>query len=620
MLLCRIRSRPRSDAFAWSFSCLLVLFLGLCSSCSEEPDTTAPQVRITVPVAGVVLSGITSIQVSARDEGGIDRVEIYVDESERIAVDSEAPYGTAWEVHHWADGFAHTITAHAYDHAGNRGESPAVTVTIPTSAQVTPLLLAPDIGQYVHPDSMDISWLAFPNAVEYTIQISRTESFAEPEFATTSTSTSVHAVFAFRGRCYWRVKASTPDKGDTDWSRVRDFHNLHVFTHHLVRQENQFGYTACPITDGGYVVAGGPEFPQRGSAWLMKVDGAGTPSWSQEYAWGNRNLITHIIETDDGMALFGYTSHEEFGDLDIWFILADDAGNELWSSRYGGAADDWCSSAIRSADGGYILAGTTGISGEDAENVLVAKLDEGGDQVWSRTFGGSESDFGNCIVPTNDGGYAVVGGTMSNSLGNGSAWLIRFSANNAVLWTSVLGSRTYCWGVGAAALADGGFVITGHASDTDEWTTNDIFLIRTDNTGQVLWESSLGRPGWDWAKSVCVWNDGGFGLVGGIKKQSSDYDLLLVHTDEDGNEIFRRSLGGAGYDCGRTVIPVPGDGYLISGTFTDPEDGTGADIWILHVDDFGNMSYDASGKQAAHAVLRGTAAGPGSFRTTDVRY
>ncbi|HVE85548.1 MAG TPA: Ig-like domain-containing protein, partial [Myxococcales bacterium] len=92
------------------------------------PDTTPPTVSITAPTAGSTVSGTVTISASASDNVGVSRVEFYVDGG-LLSSDTTSPYSASWNTAAASNG-AHTLTAKAFDAAGNNTTSAAVGVTV----------------------------------------------------------------------------------------------------------------------------------------------------------------------------------------------------------------------------------------------------------------------------------------------------------------------------------------------------------------------------------------------------------------------------------------------------------------------------------------------------------
>ncbi|MHA1227176.1 MAG: Ig-like domain-containing protein [Candidatus Hodarchaeales archaeon] len=94
------------------------------------PDTTAPTVSITSPTDGSTVSGTVTVEASASDDVGVDRVEFFIDGTYK-ATDTSAPYTYSWDTTAETDG-AHTVKAVAYDAAGNN-DYDQISVTVDNS-------------------------------------------------------------------------------------------------------------------------------------------------------------------------------------------------------------------------------------------------------------------------------------------------------------------------------------------------------------------------------------------------------------------------------------------------------------------------------------------------------
>jgi len=80
-----------------------------------------------------------------------------------------------------------------------------------------------------------------------------------------------------------------------------------------------------------------------------------------------------------------------------------------WNKTFGGRYDDDAYSLIQISDSGYTIAGYTSSKGVGGYDVWVIKLDNKGNMVWDRTYGGSGGEGVYSLIQTSDGGYAVAG-------------------------------------------------------------------------------------------------------------------------------------------------------------------------------------------------------------------
>ena len=149
-------------------------------------------------------------------------------------------------------------------------------------------------------------------------------------------------------------------------------------------------------------------------------------TWNRTYGGSGYDIATSLIQTTDGgYAVAGITQSKGAGGEDFWVIKLDEQGNKVWDRTYGGGGNDIATSLIQTTDGGYAIAGGTNSKGAGNGDFLVIKLDEQGNKIWDRTYGGGDTDWANSLIQTTDGGYAVAGGTESKGAGGNDFWVIK---------------------------------------------------------------------------------------------------------------------------------------------------------------------------------------------------
>ncbi|MCX5992121.1 MAG: fibronectin type III domain-containing protein [Chloroflexi bacterium] len=185
-------------------------------------------------------------------------------------------------------------------------------------------------------------------------------------------------------------------------------------------------YSVQQTTDGGYVMAGWALSAIDGQrdALLIKTDAEGNESWTRTFGSHFREEGYSVQQTTDGgYIIAGWAS-------DAWLIKTDAEGNESWTRAFGGANWDNLSSVQQTGDGGYIMVGYTCSYGAGDADVWLIKTDPEGNESWSKTLGGPESDGPGCVQQTSDGGYIVAGITDSCGDIQGDAWLVKVSSES----------------------------------------------------------------------------------------------------------------------------------------------------------------------------------------------
>jgi uncharacterized repeat protein (TIGR01451 family) len=210
-------------------------------------------------------------------------------------------------------------------------------------------------------------------------------------------------------------------------------------------------------TDGGYIVAGysqsidGDVTGNNGGQdfWVVKLDATGNITW-QKALGGSGNEVAYSIQqtTDGGYIVAGHSSSND-GDVtgnnggnDNWVVKLDATGNITWQKSLGGTGIDEAESIQQTADGGYIVAGTSDSNDGDvtgnngAQDFWVVNLDASGNIIWQKSLGGSGFDVANSIQQTTNGGYILAGYSQSNDgdvTGNNGVedyWVIKLVISN----------------------------------------------------------------------------------------------------------------------------------------------------------------------------------------------
>ena len=274
----------------------------------------------------------------------------------------------------------------------------------------------------------------------------------------------------------------------------------------------------------------------------------------------------------------------------LWAMpLAGQAPNMLWTRTYGGSDNDWGYSVQQTSDGGFTVAGSTESFGAGAEDVWLIHTDATGDTLWTRTYGGSDYDFGKSGQPTSDGGFIVTGYNRSFSGGECDLWLIRTDAKGDTLWTRTYGGSGGEAGWSVQQTSDGGFIVAGYTSSYGAGG-DDVRLIRTDSLGGTLWARTYGGIAGDVGYSVQQISDSGFIVAGETQSfGAGGGDVWLIRTDATGDTLWTQTYGGSDYDGGYSVQQTYDDGFIVAGM--TQSFGTGsADVWLIKTDSLGNTA------------------------------
>jgi hypothetical protein len=104
--------------------------------------------------------------------------------------------------------------------------------------------------------------------------------------------------------------------------------------------------------------------------------------------------------------------------------------------------------------------------------------------VWDRTYGGWRFDSASSIVALADGGLAVAGMTKSKGAGKRDMWVLRLDEAGNVLWDHTYGGAHEDRATSIVALADGGFAVAGY-TESKGAGNRDMWVLRLDEAGNV---------------------------------------------------------------------------------------------------------------------------------------
>ncbi len=322
---------------------------------------------------------------------------------------------------------------------------------------------------------------------------------------------------------FWLVKADF--RGSEEWNKTFGGTNQDMV------------WAGQQTIDDGYILAG--ETYSRGAGLndflLVKTDFGGNEEWNKTFGGTSWDKAWAVQQTTDGgYILVGLTGMpcpvprtgeqiaagdyilardmKSYGTVfgDAWVVKTDSEGNELWNKTFGGAANDWMRSVQQTVDGGYIIAGLYGANSGD---FWLVKIDSNGTELWSKTFGGPERDEARSVQQTTDGGYILTGCTFSYGAGDGDFWLIKTDPYGNEQWNKTFGGLNRDGGNCVEQTSSGDYIITGETGSYGAGS-EDVWLIKTDFTGNEQWNKTFGGPELDEAFSVQQTADGGYVLAG----------------------------------------------------------------------------------------------------------
>jgi len=394
-----------------------------------------------------------------------------------------------------------------------------------------------------------------------------------------------------------------------------------------------------------------------------------TAAFSQSWLWaksagGSDRDMGYNITTDATGNVFVTGSFESssvtFGtttltnahadSADIFLVKYDPSGNVLWAKSAGGSASDIGNSVTTDATGnvfvtGYfksstITFGTYTLTNSGDGDIFLVKYDPSGNVLWAKSAGGSASDLGNSVTTDATGNVFITGYFESSSITFGTytltnasggyeeIFLVKYDPSGNVLWAKSADGTNEDWGNWGTSVttdASGNVFVTGYFTSSSitfgTYTlTNayggyeEIFLVKYDPSGNVLWAKSGGGTNEDWGTSVTTDASGNVFVTGWFMSSSITFgiytlinsgnrNIFLVKYDPNGNVLWAKSAGGTDYDAGGSVTTdasgnvfvtgVFGSSPMTFGTYTLTKVG-GSDIFLVKYDPNGNVLWAKS--------------------------
>ncbi len=347
----------------------------------------------------------------------------------------------------------------------------------------------------------------------------------------------------------------------------------HIIWHKLIGGNGYDGAMSIRQTaDGGYIFAGSSDSTDGSFAglghgnkdgWVVKLNPDRSIKWQVMLGGSQNEELISIRETPerDGYIVAGYTTSNDIpgagsysGSTDMYVAKLGQTGNIIWQKVIGGDKYDFASSAIPASDGGYIVAGYSesrfiGFAANHGyTDIVMVKLDDSGNVVWLKFLGGIQGEataFDNVIQPTSDG-YILIAQSLSSASddikgythGSGDIWVVKTDNNGNIIWENLLGGTGYDDGTAIRQTTDGSFILVGRTQSDNSGDVGqnnggfDIWAAKLDSQGKLLWQDALGGSGNEQCTAIQPTADDGF-ILAALTKSTASGNIGTNHGYED---------------------------------------------------------------------------------------
>lgn len=404
-------------------------------------------------------------------------------------------------------------------------------------------------------------------------------------------------------------------------------------------EDNDVLYSVVQTLDGGYILGGESESNISGDKtenavgytdyWVVKIDASGNVEWEKTIGGLGHERLRSVFQASNGDYIIGGYSNSNIGgdktedsngQSDYWVLRLDTFGNIIWQNTIGGNWSEELTSIIPTEDGGILIGGSSSsdISGDKTESsrggpdYWIVKLNGEGEVQWDKTIGGFRDDILESIAQTADGGF-ILGGTSEsdisgdkteNSKGGYDYWVVKTDALGNIEWQKTIGGDDVDELHAIAQNVDGGYILAGDSisnSSGDKSEDNigysDYWIVRLDQSGNIMWENTIGALSQNEVSSVIQTNDEGFlvggwsgGDISGDKTENSrgGFDYWILKLYPSGQIEWQKTIGGGSPDLVRDVNQTSDGGFILAGhshsniSGDKTEDSKGlADFWVV---------------------------------------
>ena len=251
-------------------------------------------------------------------------------------------------------------------------------------------------------------------------------------------------------------------------------------------------------------------------------------------------------------------------------IKTDGSGNQLWKSSFTFGNYTSSNTVRETGDGGFIVCGAE----YNGNNSFILKTDASGNEAWRKTFSGIV-EF-NQINNTSDGGFIICGSIKTSSSTPSDIYIVRTNTSGDTLWTKTYGDTADNTAKSIKETSSGNFILCGY--NTNPGASGYAKLLNAN--GDLIWHSDFSSLNIQALDYVTITNDNQFIAVG-RESFGSTSKAYLQKIDANGNNLWLKQFSPRGYNAFWEVQQTSDNGYVIAGY-------TFGDAYIVKTDASGN--------------------------------
>ncbi|MBN2381790.1 hypothetical protein JXQ70_02820 [bacterium] len=318
-------------------------------------------------------------------------------------------------------------------------------------------------------------------------------------------------------------------------------------------------YKVVPAQDGGYLAAA----TRTNDLWTMKMDPEHAHEWELLIGGAGIETMNDLVRVrTGGYLIVGTTTSTGQGAQDGWLVRVDEQGLVSWQKSIGTVDEDSLTAVQQTDDDGFIAAGSSN------DDIWLVKLTADGSLSWQYLYGGTSTESVGYVRQTWDEGYIVAGTTSSYGAGAEDVFVLRLDSTGSVIWSKTYGGQYEDQANDIIETPDNGFLIAGlsFSYGPDSPTFSNCWIVKTDYRGQISWQNIIGGDDNDTATALALSEHGGFIMVGSTGQADNTLDFFVVKYSDLGEIEWQKTYGDGSADDGATsVLALIDSGYFLGG-------------------------------------------------------
>ena len=340
-------------------------------------------------------------------------------------------------------------------------------------------------------------------------------------------------------------------------------------------ERDEVMYRMREMPDGGFMTVG-YKYASSGygrNIYIVRTDYEGKQLWFREFGAKDHDYGFDIIRSRDGFFIIvGSVKTSTTFDQDIYLIKINDNGGLIWDREVHASGFDLGYAAVRTPTGDILIAGSTKLTAFHREDATLTRTNSEGTLLWRKIYGGYLEDEVKSIVMTPDDGYLLAGRTQSYGKGGNDVYLIKTDSEGKMLWNKTYGGKGDDVANEVIACSDGNYVLVG-TSDSFSNGESDVYAIKVDPNGEVLWQKIYGGESDETGSSVVEDRDRNLVITGTtFSYGAGSSDALVIKCDKNGSQILLETVGGEHRDTSQCIVTSFGTYYVLGGSIRDVDD------------------------------------------------